>query len=201
MNTPKTYTEAIKVAETISADEFAQLVAATPHATIFVPRTTRRHAMEIRPTTWGRNAYSYSYCTRSGYSHVDIIRVDRLDDRPVFEFYNVGRIVVVERQSAADAEAARLKTMISLEASMPKKGNDEFMASMTNADLIAMFAARAKKVRYWSTSELSAFDRHKRAEQITFHTRKLEEVRDEMELRFPSTFIDSLDDTRSNGGK
>lgn len=97
---PRTHAEAAKVAETVTADELLALCAERS-ATIFEPNTPRRHAYicQSHKSTSGQTVIgSYDYCSnRTGHGKVDSFIASGRDADPIFDFYNVGRIVRLGR--------------------------------------------------------------------------------------------------------
>lgn len=106
--TPRTHSQAAKVAETVTVDELLDLfeqAAGTGYGasvTIFEPNKPARYTMcdRPRPTLSGRTVIaSYEYCSnRTGFGKVDTFISSGRDVDPIFDFYNLGRIVRLEAQ-------------------------------------------------------------------------------------------------------
>lgn len=105
-----TRTEAVKVAEDVTLDELVELVnASRGHVTIFKPRAPRIHAYVTHMhmtegvdsstgRAWRRLNARYEYNTRihgrGAYGGLSLgATTRRADLDPVFEFYNLGRVV------------------------------------------------------------------------------------------------------------
>ena len=100
-NTPKTYSEASKVAEEISLDEFVAFVAADDNLDVYpAPRKARRIAMGSWVTAWdvfpGRGFFAFEYCNRTGYTCEGGVSVGYRFERPIFHSDRLDRTVIVE---------------------------------------------------------------------------------------------------------
>jgi len=85
-NAPRTYAAAVKVAEIITEDELAEMIAADNNPEIFPgPRQPRRIAMKTTMSEWG--GVNYYYGNRNGYEEFGSVRLSRIFP-PVFRFNN-----------------------------------------------------------------------------------------------------------------
>ena len=86
-----TYAEILPMAEAVTLEELANLLAESSGAcTIYPgPRKHRRHALSTR--LWHGSWVSFDYCDRQGFGQTGVA-----DSRKsVFDFYNLGQIVRV----------------------------------------------------------------------------------------------------------
>jgi hypothetical protein len=101
---PATYTAAARIAEQITVNELAELIAADNNPDVFPgARQARRIAIDIElhvePVT-GVAFVMYDYCTRTGNGASDTHTVGRHHNRPAFHFARSGRIVQVAAPTA-----------------------------------------------------------------------------------------------------
>lgn len=90
--TPRTFSEAIKVAETVSFEEFALLVAGSSGVSVIRRNKSIRHTAELRMSIAAKNRYvGFECCNRAGYTDSQ----GAFFDSAVFDFYQVGRLVRV----------------------------------------------------------------------------------------------------------
>jgi hypothetical protein len=94
---PTTWTEAAKVAETITREELAALVAEHGAFTVFPGKgKQRQHAFFARMRPEGAGVY-YERCTRNGFTADGYVSAKSPLPKwqPVFDFYQIGRVVTV----------------------------------------------------------------------------------------------------------
>jgi len=99
MTNPRTYSKALPLAEIITVDELEQLLARSKGSvTILKPRTPAIHAHVDYVDRYGANRdrllVLFDHCTRNGYGASG--SVTTFIDCPVFDFYNLDRLVTVE---------------------------------------------------------------------------------------------------------
>lgn len=104
MSNPRTYAEAIKVAEPVTREVFDALVAECKGSvTVFEYRKMRRHASGFRLLRGqGQDCriFEFDACSpRSGYTQWYHVYLSAWRP-PVFDFYQVGRVVRVLRNAA-----------------------------------------------------------------------------------------------------
>ena len=97
---PTTYADAARIAEQITLDELAALIAADDNPDVFPgARQPRRIAIDIElhidPDLPGFGFVVYDYCNRSGHGRNDLHSIGYSHNRPVFHFAKVGRTVQV----------------------------------------------------------------------------------------------------------
>jgi hypothetical protein len=92
MTAPFTYAEARKIAEPVTSEVIAELIAQDDNPYIFPgPGKRRRIAMDARFHQLGRHAFvGFDFCNRNGYG--DTGTVDDFRE-PIFNFERPGRIV------------------------------------------------------------------------------------------------------------
>jgi hypothetical protein len=96
---PRTYAQALKVAEEVTADEFAALFEANGNYNIdlFRPNCQRRIIFDVTLSVDdnGRGALIYAYCNRGGYGDTAATSVGFRYKRPVIRLDNIGRTVII----------------------------------------------------------------------------------------------------------
>jgi hypothetical protein len=97
---PNTYSAAAKIAETVTLDEFAEMIANDNTPTIFpAPRKDAHIALFARIAVWnpGFGSVIYDYCKRNGYADCNAVTVGSTNasGAPIFAFDN-GRTVKVQ---------------------------------------------------------------------------------------------------------
>lgn len=95
---PATYSEAAKVAETVTVDEFRRLLAENGghNIDLYRPRCSRRIIWNAQISDHEHPVVMYGYCTRVGYNASDAESVGWIYNRPIWHLENIGRIVIVE---------------------------------------------------------------------------------------------------------
>lgn len=94
---PQNHADAAKVAEQVTVDELLDMFEASSSVTILERNTPRRHAFCDRPRTTlsGQTVVgTYEYISsRTGYGKVGTFVANGFSPDPVFDFYNLGRVV------------------------------------------------------------------------------------------------------------
>lgn len=100
---PRTYTDAIKVAERLSPEDFADALSTAKSFTVLKQRRAARHvhAFSVDRSTGGHMVlFAYDYCDSKGYSVVGSDHVSatsyRIGRGIVVHLYNEGRFVALK---------------------------------------------------------------------------------------------------------
>lgn len=98
--TPRTYSEAAKIVEQISVEEFQTLFEANGNYNIDVlrERSPRRIAFDavLRMADEAHGTVFYGYCDRKGYGKTGMASIGFRFRRPIFVLSNIDRVVQVE---------------------------------------------------------------------------------------------------------
>ena len=96
-NTPRTYTAAAAIAETVTLAELTEMIAADNNPDIFPGKGKDRHiAMDTTLQSCGKyGSVFYNRCNRNGYTVEEIVTVGVRYNPSVLHFTSTGRTVKV----------------------------------------------------------------------------------------------------------
>lgn len=100
-NAPRTYSQAAKIAEEVTLEEFAALVATDDNLDVYPgPRKTRRIAMGARFRNWdqdpGLGTIVFDYCNRNGFTRFGCVTAGFGHNPPIFHSDRLDRTVIVQ---------------------------------------------------------------------------------------------------------